>query len=75
MRASVTSSVRPSPSESTTESVSPPGRWMLRRASRNSAERTVGARRASAMMPMATAVSTAKIAEIEATKTTATKRS
>ena len=51
---SATSSVSPRPSDSTTAGVSAPGRWMLPTASRKTVERTRGARRASAVTPMAT---------------------
>ena len=43
--ASVTSRVSPRPSDSTTEGVRAPGRWMLPMASRSAVERTRGARR------------------------------
>ncbi|MNV82946.1 hypothetical protein D3C71_1767170 [compost metagenome] len=47
INASVTSSARPRPSDSTTDGVSAPGRWMLPIASRSDGELTRGLRRAS----------------------------
>ena len=71
----VTSSERPSPSDSTIVGVSAPGRWILVMASRNTVERGRGNRRAIVISSSAISRSATNVPAAAAMKISATRRS